>query len=203
MTWETGALLETGEPNRVLGEAEGGIDVLHEAVTEEPNAITKSEILSTESTNALGAAFFELTEVEVVSTDGPFISSFPLKGNFRDRITREAVQALEVAIKGFGAVDGSVESLNRSRRTEHDSGAGVDDSLEPRNRGFTINGNAAIANLPKTVGAGEFVVLDLTLVMLLVSTTEIELRAVLGKLEGKGIGNLLLLDGGVKEWALS
>jgi hypothetical protein len=203
MTYETGALLEAGEPNRVLGEAEGGIDILHEAVTKEPNAITKSEILSTESANALGAAFFELTKIDVVSTDGPFISSSPLKGNFRDRIAREAVQALEVAIKGLGAVDGSVESLDVSGRTVHDSGAGVDDSLELRNRGLTIHGNAAITNLPKAGGAGEFVVFNTALVMLLVGTTEIQLGAGLGKLEGEGVGNLLLLDGGVKEGLLS
>lgn len=48
-------LLEGREADRVAAEAERGVDVLHEAVAEEPDVAAETEVLASESTHALAA----------------------------------------------------------------------------------------------------------------------------------------------------
>ena len=61
-----GGLLEGGEADRVLVEGERGVDVLHEAVAEEPDVAAEADVLARERADALARAGRGLAEAEAV-----------------------------------------------------------------------------------------------------------------------------------------
>jgi hypothetical protein len=49
--WMLTALCKSGEANLVCAKVEGSVDVLHKAVTEEPDSVTEAKFTAYESTN--------------------------------------------------------------------------------------------------------------------------------------------------------
>jgi len=59
-------LCQVSKTNSVLVKAEDGVDVLHKAVTEEPDIISKTEILASERANTVRGTLFSSAKVEAV-----------------------------------------------------------------------------------------------------------------------------------------
>ena len=61
---------ELRKADGVLIEGEGGVDVLHERVAEEPDVAAKAEVHTGERANALARAALSLTEVKTDARKG-------------------------------------------------------------------------------------------------------------------------------------
>lgn len=185
-------LREGGEADRVRVEGERGVDVLHEAVAEQPDVAAEAEVLASDRTNALAAANraeveAEGDEMQSVSyrgtscrlnryslsrRDGPSLAT-PAEANSRERVARVRVVALGGVVH-LRAGDGGVEGLDGGGRAVDDGGAGVNDGLESRDGGLGASNGLSASCLPEAGRAVDAVVLDRATVLRGVGSAEEE-----------------------------
>jgi hypothetical protein len=139
-----------------LVEREGSVDVLHEAVTEQPDVVTKTEVLASDSTNALAVA--DRTEVEVGSTDRPGLAT-PAEADSGGRTARVRIVTFARVVH-LRAGDLGEERLDGAGRAVNDGGAGVDDRLEVRDSCGRAHDCLAPGSLPEASRLVDGMVLD-------------------------------------------
>ena len=219
--WGADRLGELGEADGVPVEGERGVDVLHEAVAEEPDVAAETDVLAGERADAPAGARGGLTEAEAAKRrsssafvvqvlvgalhddlllrgDGP-LPATPRESNSRGRVAGVVVVALARVVH-TRAGDGAVEGPDGGGRAVHDGGAGVDDGLKVGYDGPAADVGPGTGELPEAGGGVDVVVLDRARVELVVGASEVELRAGGGELEAEDtLVDCALLDSRVEE----
>ncbi len=215
---------ELCEADGVLVEREGGVDVLHERVAEEPDVAAEADVLAHERADALAGAALGLAQVEADERrrdqnqnciacakdetrdslgggDLPVLAA-PGERDGGGLLAGEVVEAL-VGVVHARAGDSGVELLDRRGRAVHDRGARVDDGLELADDGLAVHVRLRAGDLPEAGRGVDLVVLNRARVELVVRAAEVELGALGGELEGEFARfNAALVDGRLEEGVL-
>ena len=142
-------------------------------VTEQPDVATKTEVLTSNSTNTL--ALTNSAKVEVGSANSPGLAT-PTEANSRSGFARVRVVTL-ARIVDLRAGDLGVEGLDSGRRTVDDGGAGIDDGLKVGDGSGRADDGLCAGSLPETCRSVDGVVFDRARVFGSVCAAEEEVRA--------------------------
>jgi hypothetical protein len=137
-------------------------------VTEQPDVVTETKILSSDSTNTLAIA--SRAEVEVGSADGPGLST-PAEADSGSGAARVRIVALARVIH-LRARDLGVEGLDGAGGAINDGSAGIDDGLKVGNSCGRTNDCLGTGSLPETGRLINVMELDRARVLGSVGTTE-------------------------------
>ena len=98
---------EFSESDGIVIKRKGSVHVLHESVSQEPNVVAETQVLSRQCADALIRAKFRLAQRDILGRNRK-VCATPVKGDLWRRVAREGEEAILLVeeLAASGLVDG-------------------------------------------------------------------------------------------------